>query len=309
MTLISDMPDNTRKLLISINGPTASGKTSTSLKIADYFNTEIISCDSRQMYREMKIGTAVPEQEELKKCPHHFIGKLSIHDYYNASMFERDFCDLLEKLFRKHDILVMTGGSGMYLDAALYGIDNIPDPDMKIRRELTERYEKEGLEPLRFELKKLDPVCYEHIDLKNHKRVIRALEVCLSTGKPFSHFHTKQRKKRDFDILLIGLNKDRETLYLDIDKRIDLMLEKGLENEARKLYPYKGLVPLKTIGYSEFFRYFDNEISREKAIQLIRKNTRQYARKQINWLKRYKDMEWFHPEHIDNILAYIEQHQ
>ncbi|MEA3448404.1 MAG: tRNA (adenosine(37)-N6)-dimethylallyltransferase MiaA [Bacteroidota bacterium] len=301
------MLHNTKKLLISISGPTASGKTAASLQLAKHFNTEIISCDSRQMYREMKIGTAVPDKKELAQCSHHFIGKLSIHDYYNASMFEIDITNLLKTLFNKHNIVIMTGGSGMYLDAVLYGIDKIPDPDMNIREALTQRYNNEGLEPLRFELRKLDPDCYEHIDKKNHKRVIRALEVCLSTGKPFSSFHTRTPKKRDFDVLLIGLNKNRTLLYHDIDTRIDNMLEKGLEEEARKLYPHKGLVPLKTIGYTEFFRYFDKEISKEQAIQLIRKNTRQYARKQINWQKRYKVMHWFEYNKTQEIIHFIEQ--
>ncbi|MGC9332061.1 MAG: tRNA (adenosine(37)-N6)-dimethylallyltransferase MiaA, partial [Bacteroidales bacterium] len=202
------MQHNKKKLLIIISGPTASGKTAVSLQLAKHFKTEIVSCDSRQMYREMKIGTAVPEPNELTQYTHHFIGKLSIQDYYNASMFENDITKLLKTLFEKHNIVIMTGGSGMYLDAVLYGIDEIPDPDMNIREELTQRYNNEGLDPLRFELKKLDPVCYERIDKKNHKRVIRALEVCLSTGKPFSSFHTRTRKKRDFDVLLIGLNKD-----------------------------------------------------------------------------------------------------
>ncbi len=307
MILTFDMPQQGNNLLVSISGPTASGKTSLSLNLAKHFSTEIISCDSRQMYREMKIGTAVPTPEELNQCPHHFIGKLSMHDYYNASMYENDISGLLKTLFKKHNMVIMTGGSGMYLDAVLYGIDDIPDPDMKIRQKLTQRYHNEGLEPLRFELKKLDPLCYQHIDKNNHKRIIRALEVCLSTGKPFSSFHTRKRKKRNFDVLLIGLNKDRKLLYQDIDKRIDKMLAQGLEEEARTLYPHKGLVPLKTIGYTEFFRYFDNEITKEQAIQLIRKNTRQYARKQLNWLKRYKNMQWFDYDKHEEIVHYVEQ--
>lgn len=287
--------DNKKKLLVSITGPTAVGKTGCSIKQAEKFNTEIVSCDSRQMYREMKIGTAVPDAEELKRVKHHFIGKLSIHDYYNASMFENDITNLLDELFKTKNTVFMTGGSGMYLDAVLYGIDDIPDPDMNIRKELIERHENEGLKPLLEELKKLDTASFENIDINNPKRVIRALEVCLSTGKPFSSFKIRKKKKRNFDTLLIGLNIDREKLYKRIDKRIDIMIENGLKEEARILHPYKNKVPLKTIGYKEFFRHFDGEISEEEAIHLIRKNTRQYARKQINWMKRYPEMKWFEP--------------
>ncbi len=295
-----------KKILISISGATAVGKTECSLKIAEHFKTEIISCDSRQMYKEMKIGTAVPSDTELQRVKHHFIGKLSIHDYYNASMFEQDITKLAAEKFTQHNHLLMVGGSGMYLDAVLYGIDDIPDPDMEIRKALIKQHETEGLTPLTEQLKKLDPVCYQHIDLNNPKRVIRAVEVCLSSGKPFSSFHTKQIKPRDFQIFMIGLERDREELYQRIDQRIDIMLEQGLENEAKTLYPHKGLIALKTIGYREFFKYFDGEISRQQAIQLIRKNTRQYARKQINWLKRYKNMHWFHPDQSEEMIKAIE---
>jgi len=297
------------KLLVSLSGPTAVGKTECSLKIAEHFNTEIISCDSRQMYREMKIGTAVPTREELARVKHHFIGKLSIHDYYNASMFEQDITSLLKKMFQKRDIVLMTGGSGMYLDAVLYGIDDIPDPDMKIREQLIKQHENGGLSDLQNQLKQLDPVCYHRIDLNNPKRVIRALEVCLSTGKPFSSFHTKKRKNRDFNVLLLGLTRDREELYQRIDTRIDQMLQAGLESEARKLYSCKGLVAMKTIGYREFFRFFDGELIKEEAIHLIRKNTRQYARKQINWLRRYDDLTWFSPKNVVDIISYIEKNR
>ena len=289
--------------MLSISGPTAVGKTECSLQIAEHFKTEIISCDSRQMYKEMKIGTAVPEDSELQRVKHHFIGKLSIHDYYNASMFEQDIVKLSSKLFESHDLLLMVGGSGMYLDAVLYGIDDIPDPDMKIRERLIQQHESEGLSPLLAQLKTLDPLAYQRIDKNNPKRVIRAVEVCLSSGKPFSSFHTRQIKSRDFEILMLGLEIPRETLYQRIDKRIDIMLEQGLEDEARKLYPHQGLIALKSIGYREFFQYFDGKVSREEAIHLIRKNTRQYARKQINWLKRYKAMHWFHPDDVERMIS------
>jgi len=288
--------------MLSISGPTAVGKTECSLQIAEHFKTEIISCDSRQMYKEMKIGTAVPEDTELQRVKHHFIGKLSIHDYYNASMFEQDIVKLSSKLFDTHDLLLMVGGSGMYLDAVLYGIDDIPDPDMKIRERLIQQHESEGLSPLLTQLETLDPVSYQRIDKNNPKRVIRAVEVCLSSGKPFSSFHTRQIKPRDFEIIMIGLEIPRETLYQRIDQRIDIMLEQGLENEARKLHPHQGLIALKSIGYREFFQYFDGKISKDEAIHLIRKNTRQYARKQINWLKRYKNMHWFHPNDIKGMI-------
>lgn len=300
------MINNNNKTLISLSGPTAVGKTECSLKIAEHFNTEIISCDSRQMYREMSIGTAVPSKDELARVRHHFIGKLSIHDYYNASMFEQDINTLSSELFKTHDTLLMTGGSGMYLDAVLYGIDYIPDPDFEIRKNLITQHETEGIEPLCAKLKELDPVCYQRIDLKNHKRVIRALEVCLSSGKPFSSFQTKTIKPRNFNILMIGIERNREELYKRIDQRIDIMLSEGLEEEARSLYPHKNLIALKTIGYKEFFLFFDKKISREEAVHLIRKNTRQYARKQENWLKRYKDMHWFKPGETENIIKLIQ---
>jgi tRNA dimethylallyltransferase len=293
------------KILVSLSGPTAVGKTAVSIKIASHFRTEIISCDSRQMYREMNIGTAVPSATEMSLIPHHFIGKLSIHDYYNVSMFEQDIATLTSQLFSQHDILLLTGGSGMYLDAVLYGIDDIPDPDMKIREALIKRHEIEGIEALVSELQALDPISYSRIDKNNPKRVIRALEVCLSSGKPFSSFHTRKIKARDYQILMIGLEIERETLYRRIDERIDNMLEKGLEEEAKTLYPHKGLIALKSIGYTEFFQYFDGRISRDEAIHLIRKNTRQYARKQINLLKRYPQMRWFHPEETGAIIEYI----
>ncbi|MEA1873008.1 MAG: tRNA (adenosine(37)-N6)-dimethylallyltransferase MiaA [Bacteroidota bacterium] len=292
--------------MLSISGPTAVGKTRCSLQIAEHFKTEIISCDSRQIYKEMKIGTAVPEYTELQRIKHHFIGKLSIHDYYNVSMFEQDIVNLSSRLFESHNLLLMVGGSGMYLNAVLYGIDDIPDPDMKIREHLIQQHESKGLSPLLTQLEKLDPVSYQRIDRNNPKRVIRAIEVCLSSGKPFSSFHTRQIKSRDFDILMIGLEIPRETLYERIDKRIDIMLEQGLENEARQLHPHQGLIALKSIGYREFFQYFDGKVSKDEAIHLIRKNTRQYARKQINWLKRYKAMQWFHPDDVDGMIKRIE---
>jgi tRNA dimethylallyltransferase len=294
--------------MLSISGPTAVGKTECSLQIAEHFKTEIISCDSRQMYKEMKIGTAVPDEAELQRVKHHFIGKLSIHDYYNASMFEQDIVQLSSKLFESHDLLLMVGGSGMYLDAVLYGIDDIPDPDMKIREQLIQQHESEGLSPLLTQLKTLDPLSYQRIDRNNPKRVIRAVEVCLSSGKPFSSFHTRQIKSRDFEIIMIGLEIPREMLYERIDKRIDIMLEQGLEDEARKLHPHQGLIALKSIGYREFFQYFDGKISKEEAIHLIRKNTRQYARKQINWLKRYKAMHWFHPDDVEGMIRLAENY-
>ncbi len=295
--------------MLSISGPTAVGKTESSLQIAEHFKTEIISCDSRQMYKEMKIGTAVPDDAELARVKHHFIGKLSIHDYYNASMFEQDIVQLSGKLFDTRNLLLMVGGSGMYLDAVLYGIDDIPDPDMRIREALIRQHETEGLPPLLEQLENLDPLSYQRIDRNNPKRVIRAVEVCLSSGKPFSSFHTKQIKSRDFDVLMLGLEIPRETLYARIDKRIDIMLEQGLEAEVRKLHPHQGLIALKSIGYREFFQYFDGKVSREEAIHLIRKNTRQYARKQINWLKRYKAMHWFHPDDIEGMINLTEKYQ
>ncbi len=296
--------DNT---LIILLGPTAIGKTDLSIDIARYFNTEIISCDSRQFYKEMSIGTAVPLHEQLEKVKHHFIGHLSVNDYYSASRFEKDFIKLSQKLFKIYDILIMTGGSGLYMDAACGIIDEIPDVDSAVRDKYLRKFVDEGLESIRTDLRLLDPVYYRTVDLKNYKRIIRALEICESTGKPYSYYLKKKRKERDFNILKIGLTMDRQELYRKINERVNSMLSAGLEQEAKKLLEYRNTNALNTLGYKEMFRYFDGEITRDRAIELIKRNSRRYARRQITWWARDKEIKWFHPNDRDEIIGYIQK--
>ena len=280
------------KKIFFVIGPTAVGKTSFGIKLAKELKTEIISADSRQIFKEMRIGTARPTDKELAQIKHHFIANKSIFDYYNASKYEFEAIDLSKKLFEKYDNLVVVGGSGLYIEALLYGIDDLPDIDPFIRQNLIEKYEKEGIESLRFELKKIDPETYKKIDLKNSQRILKALEITIQTGKKYSSFLTGNRKKRQFDTELIALNMDREILYNRINKRVDLMLKEGLIEEVRNLYPHKNLTSLKTVGYRELFDFFDNNITEEKAIELIKQNSRRYAKRQITWFKRYKNANW-----------------
>ncbi|MCB2196801.1 MAG: tRNA (adenosine(37)-N6)-dimethylallyltransferase MiaA [Bacteroidetes bacterium] len=291
--------------LIVILGPTGIGKTDLSIDIAKAFNTEIISSDSRQVYKELKIGTAVPTNEQLKKVKHHFIGNKSIYDYYNASMFEYEVLDTLNELFQKKEHVVMTGGSGMYINAVCDGIDELPTIDQKLREDLIRKYEEEGIESLRLQLKILDPVSYEKIDLKNPKRILKALEVSIQTGKPYSSFLTQPKKQREFNIIKIGLQRDREELYERINIRVDQMVEEGLIEEAGRYCKDRHLNSLNTVGYKELFEYFDGKITQEKAIELIKRNSRHYAKRQISWFSRDKDIVWFHPEKKDEIISYI----
>lgn len=280
------------KKLIILLGPTGVGKTELSLQMAEELGTEIISCDSRQMYREMKIGTAAPTEEELKRVPHHFIGHLSIHDYYSCGRFEIDALAKCNKLFQSHDTVIMTGGSMLYIDAVCKGIDDIPNIDEELRQSLLERYQNEGIENIRQELKILDPDYYKIVDLQNHKRIIHALEVCIQSGKPYSSFRSESVKKRPFTIEKIGLNRPREVLYDRINKRVDIMMENGLLEEAKNLYPYKGLNALNTVGYKELFNYFDGIWTLDFAIQMIKQNSRRYAKKQLTWFNRDSEITW-----------------
>ena len=273
--------------LIVIAGPTAVGKTSFAIKIAKELNTEIISCDSRQMYREMRIGVAVPDDEQLMEVKHHFIGNLSIHDYYNVSMFEQECLQLLDKLFFKYETVVMTGGSGLYIDAVCKGIDDFPAVDAEIRKTVTDRFETEGIEYLRRRLKMLDPKHYAKVDLRNHKRIMKAVEVCLQTGNPYSSFLTAQERKRPFEIEKILLNRSREELFERINCRTTMMMEQGLLEEAQKLYPYRHLNALNTVGYKELFEYMDGRHDLDTATELIRRNTRRYAKRQMTWFGKY----------------------
>jgi tRNA dimethylallyltransferase len=295
-----------KNFLIVILGPTGVGKSDLSVEIASHFNTEIISADSRQFYREMTIGTAVPAENQLNRVKHHFIKILSVKDYFSSSLFERAVLELLPSLFTKNRIVVMTGGSGMYIDAVCKGIDDIPDIDPAIREKYNEKYREEGIESLRRELKLLDPIYYARVDLKNHKRIIRALEIFESTGRRYSEFLTKNSADRDFCIIKIGLEREREDLYGRIDARVDDMVENGLENEARGLFDLRDLNPLKSVGYREFFDFFEGKISKEKAIELIKRNSRRYAKRQMTWWNRDREIVWFNPDKVQDIIYYIE---
>lgn len=294
------------KHLVVITGPTGIGKTSAGIKIAEHLNTEIVSSDSRQIFKELNIGTAVPSKEELLAIPHHFIHSHSIYDNYNASRYEQEALSLLEKLFEKHQVVLMVGGSMLYIDAICKGIDQMPDADPELRENLKTQLKTEGLESLRRQLQKLDPAYYRKVDLKNPARIIHALEISLMTGKPYSSFRSNPQKKRPFSIIKIALDCNRQELHNSINKRVDKMVEAGLEKEARSFYSQKHLNSLNTVGYREFFAYFDGEISKEKAIELIKRNSRRYARKQLTWFRKDQEMNWFDPNQVDEIIAFIE---
>jgi tRNA dimethylallyltransferase len=294
-----------QNILFVLLGPTGVGKTDISIDIAGRLGCEIISADSRQFYRGMDIGTAVPEEFQLKKINHHFIKFLSVKDYYSASLFERDVLNLLPGIFNKCRICLMTGGSGMYIDAVCNGIDNIPDTDPAIREKYIGKYKEEGIESLRVSLKLLDPEHYKNVDLRNYKRIIRALEICESTGQPYSAFLRKEKRRRDFAIIKVGLERPREELYERINIRVDRMISQGLEEEARGLYEYKNLNALNTVGYKEFFDYFENRHTKEKAVELIKRNTRRYAKRQMTWWGKDKEIRWFNADKKQEIIDYL----
>ena len=278
------------KLLLYIAGPTGIGKTDLSIIIAQKFNTEIISCDSRQFYKELKIGTSPPSIKQLSTVKHHFIHNMSIHDIYNAGKYEKEGIQIINELFEKLDVLILTGGSGLYADAILYGIDNFPNITDNIRNKITEEYKLSGIEVLRERLKKLDKDYYDEVDLNNSNRIIRALEVIESTGKKFSKFRTNEKKTRNFKTHILKIDSDRELLYSRINKRVDEMIEMGLEEEAYKLKKYKNLSTLNTVGYKEFFNYFEGNMSYLDTVNKIKQNTRNYAKRQITWLRKYKEV-------------------
>lgn len=278
--------------LVIVLGPTAVGKTDYSIGLASEYGSPVISCDSRQIYREMKIGTAPPSAEQLAAVPHYFIGTRSVTEPYTAGKYELDALALLDELFRDHSTLVMCGGSGLYIDALCNGLDAFPDVDPQIREDLMTRLENEGLEALRFELRRLDPQTYASIDPANRQRVVRALEVCIGTGRPFSSYKTAAARERPFSIRKIGLTREREELYDRINRRVDLMMEAGLEEEARSLLPYRDLPALNTVGYRELFDCFDGRYPLEEAVRLIKRNTRHYAKKQLTYWGRDDSIEW-----------------
>ncbi len=287
-----------KKNLILLIGPTGVGKTDLSIELAQQLATEIVSCDSRQIYREMRIGTAVPSPEQLAAVPHHFIGTHSIHEVYTAGKYELEALELLEQLFRTHDQVVMTGGSGLYIDALCKGIDDFPEVVPGLREQLMQRIDTEGLEALRQELKLVDPESYRQLDLKNPHRVVRALEVSLSIGKPYSSFKTKEEKARPFNIVKIALQRPREALYDRINRRVLQMMEQGWEAEARGLYPFRHLPALNTVGYKELFDYFDGKTTLSEAVSLIQQHTRNYAKKQISYWGRDKSIRWMSPDEL-----------
>ena len=293
------------KTLIVLIGPTGVGKTELSLRLAEQFKTCIVSADSRQLYAELKIGTAAPTPEQLKRVRHYFVETLQLTDYYSAAQYEAEVLQLLEKLYTEHDVVLMTGGSMMYVDAVCKGIDDIPTVDTETRQLLLKKYETEGLDRLCAELKLLDPEYYKIVDLKNPKRVIHALEICYMTGKTYTSFRTQQKKERPFRILKIGLTRDREELYDRINRRVEQMIEDGLVEEARLVYPHRALNSLNTVGYKEIFKYLDGEWTLPFAIEKIQQNSRIYSRKQMTWFNRDKEIRWFHPEQETEIVAYL----
>lgn len=294
------------KTLIVLIGPTGVGKTELSLQLAERFQTCIISADSRQLYADLKIGTAAPTSEQLQRVRHYFVGTLQLTDYYSAAQYETEVLQLLEKLYTQHEVVLLTGGSMMYVDAVCKGIDDIPTVDAETRQLLLQKYETEGLEKLCAELKLLDPEYYKIVDLKNHKRVIHALEICYMTGKTYTSFRTQKKKERPFRIIKIGLTRNREELYERINQRVEQMITDGLIEEARSVYPHRALNSLNTVGYKEIFKYLDGEWTLPFAIEKIQQNSRIYSRKQMTWFKRDEEIRWFHPEQAAKILTHIE---
>lgn len=293
--------------LIILLGPTGVGKTELSLRIAEHFRCPIISSDSRQLYKDLPIGTAAPTAAQMERVRHYLVGTLSLTDYYSASQFEEDVIALLQTLHRTSPTVVMTGGSMMYIDAVCKGIDEIPTVLPDIRHAVYAQYEREGLLPFLDELKTADPVHYDEVDRNNYKRVLHAIEICRQTGQPYSSFRTKSYKQRPFRILKIGLTRDREELCDRINRRVDQMIADGLVEEARRVYPFKHLNALNTVGYKELFNYFEGTWTLDMAIEKIKRNSRVYARKQMTWFKRDPDIRWFHPEEEKEIRDYLDQ--
>lgn len=295
-----------KKYLVVIAGPTGVGKTALAIDLAKHFNSEIISADSRQFYKETTIGTAKPSEEELKTVPHHFINTLSIQQNYSVGDYEKDVIHLLDELFQNHSILFLVGGSGLYIDAVLYGVDEFIEVSEKTRTDIKLLYDKEGLPWLQEELKRRDIQYYNTVDLNNPQRLMRALEVCLESGKPYSSFLKNHTPKREFETIKLLINLPREVLYEKINKRVDKMIADGLEAEAQSLYPFKHLNALNTVGYKEWFLHFSGELTREAAIDLIKQKTRNYAKRQLTWFKNQDNYEEFGPDDFEKLKAYIE---
>lgn len=304
------MTSNPAKTLVVVLGATATGKTDVSLQLARTFSGEIVSSDSRQVYREMRIGTAAPTPEQLAQITHHQIGTRSITEEYSCGRYEQEATELIERLFLDRDVLLLVGGSGLYIDAVCRGMDDMPVTDPGLREALNLRLENEGLPSLTEELKRLDPVYYEQVDRENPQRVVRALEVCLQTGKPYSGIRTGARKQRPYRILKLGITMPREVLYERINLRVDQMVAEGLEEEARGLYPQRHLNALQTVGYQEWFDYFDGKISREEAIGLIKRNSRRYAKRQQTWFRRDNEIHWIEggPQCAEEAITWLREH-
>lgn len=294
--------------LINIIGPTAIGKTALAITIAQHFKTGIISADSRQFFKEMKIGTAVPENEELDAAPHYFIQHISVEEKYTVGDFERDAIEKLQELFQDNSVAVMAGGSGLYVKAVTEGLDDFPEVDPEIRKNLNKHLEEDGIDWLQQKLFILDPEYYKSIDVQNPHRLIRALEICMQTGKPFSSFLEKEKPTRNFETIHIGLTAQRDIIYDRINQRVDFMIENGLVEEARKLYPQRDLNALNTVGYKELFSYFDGETDLETAVSEIKKNTRRFAKRQLTWFRKNSEIKWFeYDEDTSKILRYLEE--
>ena len=294
--------------LFVLLGPTAVGKTALSLKVAKLLGSPIINCDSRQIYKNLSIGTAAPTEEQLQEVKHYFVKILELQEYYSAAQYETDVIQLLNQLQLSHDNLLLSGGSMMYIDAVCNGIDDIPTVDSEIREQLKKRLQTEGLEPLRNELRLLDPEYYKIVDLKNPKRIVHALEICYTSGKPYFSFRINEKKERPFQIIKIGLRRDRNDLFDRINRRVDMMMEEGLLEEAQKLYPLRHLNALNTVGYKELFLHFDGKWDLSLAIEKIKKNTRDYAKKQMTWFAHDNNIHWFSPDNEKEIINFISEH-
>ena len=294
--------------LFVLLGPTAVGKTTLSLKVAKLLGSPIINCDSRQIYKNLSIGTAAPTEEQLQEVKHYFVKILELQEYYSAAQYETDVIQLLNQLRLSHDNLLLSGGSMMYIDAVCNGIDDIPTVDSEIREQLKKRLQTEGLEPLRNELRLLDPEYYKIVDLKNPKRIVHALEICYTSGKPYFSFRINEKKERPFQIIKIGLRRDRNDLFDRINRRVDMMMEEGLLEEAQKLYPLRHLNALNTVGYKELFLHFDGKWDLSLAIEKIKKNTRDYAKKQMTWFAHDNNIHWFSPDNEKEIINFISEH-
>ena len=295
--------------LVVITGPTAVGKTALCIKLAKHYGIPIINADSRQIYRELRIGTASPSDEQLREVKHYFVGSIGIDDYYNASLYEQDVLRVLDEQFCHSPIQLLTGGSMMYIDAVCNGIDDIPTIRDDIRNEMKRRYAEEGLEALCADLQRLDPEHYAVVDRKNYRRVIHALEICYQTGQTYTSFRKQERMQRPFRIVKIGLNRERDELYQRINSRVDQMMTDGLLDEARSLYDKRSNNALNTVGYKEMFAYLDSTWTLDEAIERMKGNTRRYARKQLTWFRRDTEMQWFHPKQQEDILNYISKYE